>query len=1297
MGKTTSQSSFAYVRSHLLQAQKWFIFCNNMQMAQLVGVTFPVYNNHRHGIFRGKEIGWNTIGIDRNFHPSKKGEDFVKRLKRWQKKAGAFLLAAMLMTSAFPVSAAASEKTEPKTEITSGEQDSNHQEADRQKTEANQTEENSQKDQAGQTEGGSQKNVTGENKEKNQNAESGQTNETAQPAETSLKAQEQQTEKPGLKTEANQAENNSLKVEQRQNKVLSAARAVDVTGPVIENVEFIQGGQHLTQEDTLKLSVKAYDTESDIASVTANIRLENEADDYFYITMTLTESGEQTYTGQLPLKGQNYTKGCIESIEVVDTPGNITTKSLYEDKEKYSFTLEAPENPVAVETMELSHKHQTVNFGESITFTITLNQEYEKGNTAYITFQGPEGTGFSFPAEKTGEVTYEGSASLSSNMKTGNWMLSSIELVDENGDNALKISIENMSDYWFIVENTLEDQEPPVLQEFSMNIKNGQTLNPGDKITFTVKATDDSPLRNQAQIMFQSAMDNLTAESSWRSVMAQWDEQEGLYRGTLELDQDMYPSEWYVQDIILWDENNMMGEYTGEKLGDYYFYLQREDTLVTPTYSVSISFLQLDKNGYWNTSYSFNQAEVARRTTLKDLGVIYPEMASPLEEMSQTGWKVQSWSDTPIECPDLEAPILSDINYVIYAVYDKECVRFTYTYQNENGNTQVGSVPVIVESGTTYGDLEEILADKVIVGNGYQGAAFTGWNIDLQGHTADEVVTDVGYVYGTARYEQIKIAANYSYLSKDGSWVDSTKEWVGKPETTIDELQRELSAYVPENGSEEYSIIWTFLENYEAGATVEALTNYSIYLEASYSGKKIVQHQAFYWDEDGAYSDCGQTYIVDEGTTYEEVDAMIQKEPLPEFYPGLRFSEWDNWSGNRTGVIEDNYSNIYEEAIYENSLVRFIVDQRCRNMEYPSYAYDLPAPYDAYACQVAEPGESVTIPDTVENCSDITWIFPSGESGALQSGDSITISNAGMFVVAGYSNSENPGETEEPDDTEPDNPGETEEPDDTQEPDNPGEPDDSDAPETPGNTQLPEETVNQIVEQIKNAGTGETVVVTMKDATVIPKEILESAKGKDVNLYLEMGGYSWTINGKDVLASNLQDIDLRVEMNTGAVPPQVVQQMAGENPSIQLSLDHEGDFGFKAVLNLYVGSQYAGKYGNLFYYDSAGKMVYISTGLIGADGRVSLNFSHASDYLVVIDDTEMSQEDVPKELTPSINTSPEQGEPSQKGQAVEKKDKDKEKKASPKTGDTAQTGLYLVLAVGAAAGLYIMRRREKAE
>ena len=39
-----------------------------------------------------------------------------------------------------------------------------------------------------------------------------------------------------------------------------------------------------------------------------------------------------------------------------------------------------------------------------------------------------------------------------------------------------------------------------------------------------------------------------------------------------------------------------------------------------------------------------------------------------------------------------------------------------------------------------------------------------------------------------------------------------------------------------------------------------------------------------------------------------------------------------------------------------------------------------------------------------------------------------------------------------------------------------------------------------------------------------------------------------------------------------------------------------------STLTLNVGSQYAGEYGNLFYYDSDGKMVYIDAGLVTPEG-----------------------------------------------------------------------------------------------
>ena len=81
-----------------------------------------------------------------------------------------------------------------------------------------------------------------------------------------------------------------------------------------------------------------------------------------------------------------------------------------------------------------------------------------------------------------------------------------------------------------------------------------------------------------------------------------------------------------------------------------------------------------------------------------------------------------------------------------------------------------------------------------------------------------------------------------------------------------------------------------------------------------------------------------------------------------------------------------------------------------------------------------------------------------------------------------------------------------------------------------------------------------TIKVDMDDATVVPKEILKQAQGKDVNVVLEMDGYTWTINGKNIAASDLQDINLEVTRNTNYIPSGIVSAIAGSNPVEQISL-----------------------------------------------------------------------------------------------------------------------------------------------
>lgn len=104
-----------------------------------------------------------------------------------------------------------------------------------------------------------------------------------------------------------------------------------------------------------------------------------------------------------------------------------------------------------------------------------------------------------------------------------------------------------------------------------------------------------------------------------------------------------------------------------------------------------------------------------------------------------------------------------------------------------------------------------------------------------------------------------------------------------------------------------------------------------------------------------------------------------------------------------------------------------------------------------------------------------------------------------------------------------------------------------------------------------------------------------------------------------MLATKLRDIDLEVKVGANTVPSGIVSSLAGEKPTTQLSLTHNGDFGFRADLTVNLGSENSGGTGNLYYYDSSGKLIFMNSGKIGEDGSTTLSFSHASDYVIVIE------------------------------------------------------------------------------
>ena len=164
--------------------------------------------------------------------------------------------------------------------------------------------------------------------------------------------------------------------------------------------------------------------------------------------------------------------------------------------------------------------------------------------------------------------------------------------------------------------------------------------------------------------------------------------------------------------------------------------------------------------------------------------------------------------------------------------------------------------------------------------------------------------------------------------------------------------------------------------------------------------------------------------------------------------------------------------------------------------------------------------------------------------------------------------------------------------------------------------------------QLEEAKAGDTVTVVMNGTTVVPKDVIDSIKGKDTTLVLDMGnGLSWKIYGKDITdAAGDIDFDVTVGADAGkSIPVDVINNVTGERSSLNLTLAYDGEFGFTATLTVNMKSKNAGLYANLFYYnEQTGELEFISAGQIDSDGNVELVFTHASDYTIVVDAKIMS-------------------------------------------------------------------------
>ena len=194
------------------------------------------------------------------------------------------------------------------------------------------------------------------------------------------------------------------------------------------------------------------------------------------------------------------------------------------------------------------------------------------------------------------------------------------------------------------------------------------------------------------------------------------------------------------------------------------------------------------------------------------------------------------------------------------------------------------------------------------------------------------------------------------------------------------------------------------------------------------------------------------------------------------------------------------------------------------------------------------------------------------------------------------------------------------------------------AKQTPPPT-IPPTVSEETIDAIADAAPGETVTVDLSSgSTTLDKEVFETLAGKDVTLVVDLGDdVSWTVNGMDIPEdTDFTDIDLGVTMNSDGIPVDIINAITGEHGSVQVELAHNGAFGFTMTLTAPLGEENAGLWANLYHFkvndgeagregplgdnEEAGEMTFETAAPIGDDGSVSLAFSHASQYAIVIDD-----------------------------------------------------------------------------
>ena len=154
----------------------------------------------------------------------------------------------------------------------------------------------------------------------------------------------------------------------------------------------------------------------------------------------------------------------------------------------------------------------------------------------------------------------------------------------------------------------------------------------------------------------------------------------------------------------------------------------------------------------------------------------------------------------------------------------------------------------------------------------------------------------------------------------------------------------------------------------------------------------------------------------------------------------------------------------------------------------------------------------------------------------------------------------------------------------------------------------------QAIADIGKAQAGASVAVPVKNDEPVPTSILETARGKDVNVVFEFENYSWSINGKsiDELSGDVKSYDLSVK----TIDDPALGELSGGDDVLQIEISHNGALPFVGQLTYQVDPALNGKTVYRYYYNEELKKLVYQDEAVVKDGKVSFSFEHASKYVI---------------------------------------------------------------------------------